>query len=444
MDKIWDLYENMNEIIVVSDMDNYDIVYMNRKARCQHKIESVEDLKEIKCYQLLQNSPYPCVCCNNTNLKCDFYSEWQYVKLPVGEPFMLKDVFTEEDSRRYRMELAIDELAGEFQHEKIRNHLDIEEIINQGLRLSLSTISPNESIRVLLEYVGKSLMCERIYIFEEKRLDDETFYDNTYEWCEEGVIPQKDNLQNIPDEDVAIWLEHFNRNENVIIADIEELKTSDPDLYRYLKPQDIRSIVVSPLIYSEKIIGFFGVDNPPESFMVNISTLFMIMGHFIVALLRRRDLFERLEKLSFYDELTGVGNRHLMADYVADMEPEKSVGVVYCDVTGLKRINDTQGHAAGDALLVRACRCLKGTFSRFKLFRLGGDEFLVLCSGIGEDELAEKVEQLKQSMSDYDVLMAVGSIWSPNGAADMDGLLAEADERMYEAKRKYYEDREKV
>jgi diguanylate cyclase (GGDEF)-like protein len=444
MDKIWDIYENMNEIMVVSDMETYDIIYMNKKARHKHNVESVEALKGIKCYQLLQDIPYPCAFCDNPDLKCDFYDEWQYIKPAGGEPFMLRDVLTDGNGKRYRMELAVDVIASESQKIKMRNHLDIEEIINQGLRLSLSTISPNESIRVLLEYVGKSLMCERIYIFEQKRLEDETFFDNTYEWCEEGVIPQKDNLQDIPDEDVAIWLEHFNRNENVITADIEELKISDPALYRYLKPQDIRSIVVSPLIYNEKIIGFFGVDNPPKIFMVNISTLFMIMGHFIVALLRRRDLFERLEKLSFYDELTGVGNRHLMADYVAAMEPKKSVGVVYCDVTGLKRINDTQGHAAGDALLVRACRCLKNTFSGFKLFRLGGDEFLVLCSGIGEGELAEKVEQLKESMSDYEVLMAVGSIWSPSGAADMDELLAEADERMYEAKRKYYEDREKV
>jgi diguanylate cyclase (GGDEF)-like protein len=128
-----------------------------------------------------------------------------------------------------------------------------------------------------------------------------------------------------------------------------------------------------------------------------------------------------------------------MTDYMADLEPEKSIGVVYCDVTGLKRINDTLGHAAGDALLVRACRCLKNTFSEFALFRLGGDEFLVLCGGIGEAELSERVEKLKESMHSYDVLLAVGYIWSPDSRGDMDGLIAIADERMYEAKKKHYE-----
>jgi diguanylate cyclase (GGDEF)-like protein len=435
MERVWEIYENMNEIVVVSELENYDIVYMNKKARRYYGIENVKDLNGKKCYEFLQHSPCPCSVCSSSNLKCCFYDEWQYVTSQTGNTFLLKDTIIEENGRRYRLELAIDIR----QQERIRNHLNIEEIINQGLRVSLSKVSPNESINVLLEYVGKALECERIYIFEEKKLNGESVFDNTYEWCEKGVVPQKDNLQNIPDEDMAIWLEYFKRNENVITADIENLKTSDPVLYGYLKPQDIRSIVVSPLIYNENIIGFFGVDNPPESFMSNISTLFMIMGHFIVSLIRRRDLFARLEKLSFYDELTGVGNRHLMTDYMADLEPEKSIGVVYCDVTGLKRINDTLGHAAGDALLVRACRCLKNTFSEFALFRLGGDEFLVLCGGIGEAELSERVEKLKESMHSYDVLLAVGYIWSPDSRGDMDGLIAIADERMYEAKKKHYE-----
>jgi diguanylate cyclase (GGDEF)-like protein len=149
-------------------------------------------------------------------------------------------------------------------------------------------------------------------------------------------------------------------------------------------------------------------------------------------------LFNRLEKLSFYDELTGAGNRHLMADCMAELRADESVGIVYCDVTGLKRVNDTQGHEAGDALLVRSCNCLKTVFPEYKLFRLGGDEFLVICNGISEDELDERALQIKEAMPRFDVVMAVGIVWNERGDVDMDTLLATADQRMYDAKREYY------
>jgi diguanylate cyclase (GGDEF)-like protein len=324
------------------------------------------------------------------------------------------------------------------QQENIKNHLNIEQIINEGLHFSLSAMSPDDSINILIEYIGKSLKCDRMYIFEEDKSCVVRCFSNTYEWCEEGIIPFKDNLQKIPDEDISTWLEQFNRNENIINMDTDELRYSDPKVYQYLKPLEIRSFVASPLVYAGDVIGFFGVDNPPRLYMTNISTLFMIMGHFIVSLLRRRDLFNRLEKLSFYDELTGVGNRHLMADCMAELRADESVGIVYCDVTGLKRVNDTQGHEAGDALLVRSCNCLKTVFPEYKLFRLGGDEFLVICNGISEDELDERALQIKEAMPRFDVVMAVGIVWNARGDVDMDTLLATADQRMYDAKREYY------
>jgi diguanylate cyclase (GGDEF)-like protein len=187
------------------------------------------------------------------------------------------------------------------------------------------------------------------------------------------------------------------------------------------------------------MIGFYGVDNPPEDRMDNISTLFSILGHFLVALMRRRDLFKNWKHLSFYDELTGFGNRHAMDSFTAAFQPQKSIGVVYCDVNGLKRVNDEQGHKAGDALLVRACGCIKRTFAEYSMFRIGGDEFLVLCDGIEENALQEKVKLLKADMQEQNVTMAIGAIWRPNCTENIDKLLTEADKCMYEEKKKYYE-----
>jgi diguanylate cyclase (GGDEF)-like protein len=301
--------------------------------------------------------------------------------------------------------------------------------------LSLSSTSPDTSINILLEYIGKALKAERIYIFEFK---NDQIMDNTYEWCAKDVIPQIDNLQDVPQEIAAIWIERFKDNKNVIIEHLEDTKESDPAMYDLLLPQEIDSLIVSPLIFNNKIIGFFGVDNPPKQLMQNISTLFMILGHFIMSLLRRRDLVMRLEKLSYYDQLTGFKNRHGMDEYISSMNKAQSIGVIYGDVTGLKRVNDTLGHKEGDKLLVRSCDCLKRIFSSDELFRIGGDEFLILCSGITEEELINKINLLRTDLQEHDVVMAIGYIWRPHNDDNIDKLLSEADKMMYKDKRDYY------
>jgi GGDEF domain-containing protein len=92
-------------------------------------------------------------------------------------------------------------------------------------------------------------------------------------------------------------------------------------------------------------------------------------------------------------------------------------------------------------LILNACASLRETFGDYSLFRMGGDEFLVLCSGITEEELGERVARLRVVMREKKALMAVGSEWRPKSVGDIDKLLGLADERMYEDKRKYYENK---
>jgi diguanylate cyclase (GGDEF)-like protein len=434
MGKIWEFFEEMKEIVYVTDAETHELVYMNRKAMQQYGLSSKDDYKGKLCYDVLQKGDSPCYFCNNDELEENEFNEWTYENHVLKQKFMLKDTLVVEDGRRYRMEMAFD-ITG---REQDTDYATNEAMINEGLRISLLTTNPDESIRNLLEYIGKSLQCERIYIFEEEH---GISFKNTYEWCAPGVVPQIDNLQNVSMETTEIWMNAFRKNQNIIIKDLEETKETDPLMYECLKPQDINSIVVSPLVYNNKIIGFYGVDNPPSRHLDNISTMFMILGHFIVAQLRRIAIFRRMQRLSFVDQLTGLGNRHAMDTFMENIDTDLSIGIVYCDIMGLKTVNDKYGHKAGDVLILNACASLRETFGDYSLFRMGGDEFLVLCSGITEEELGERVARLRVVMREKKALMAVGSEWRPKSVGDIDKLLGLADERMYEDKRKYYENK---
>ncbi len=430
--KIWELYEEMGEIVYVADMDSNEMVYMNRRAREVYGIGSVEEFKGKKCYELLSGSYRPCALCSNKKLKPGYFLEEIRYHPLLKKKFSVKQTMLEEDGRRYRFEIAIDLSAWD---QRSREYEANAIMVNEGLRVSMSEHTPEASISVLLAYLGQALKSERVYIFEES---GKGTFDNTYEWCADGVIPQKENLQDVPYEVVSKWYERFHSGENVIIKNLESIRENEPEIYERLKPQNIQSLVVSPLVSEEKIIGFYGVDNPPERFLENITALFQILGHFMVSLLHRRNHVKKLEDLCFLDQLTGIGNRHAMNKYVAVLEPEKSIGILFCDVTGLKRANDTMGHSEGDKLLIRACECLKEEFQEYALFRVGGDEFLVLCAGIEEEELLEKAERVRLEMCRRNANMAIGCVWREDGSEDMDKLITQADDLMYMDKRAWY------
>ena len=152
-------------------------------------------------------------------------------------------------------------------------------------------------------------------------------------------------------------------------------------------------------------------------------------------------MIKQLQNMCFTDPLTSLGNRFAMDDYMKRILSEKSVGVVYCDITGLKTVNDNQGHVAGDRLILSASECLREVFGDAGIFRIGGDEMLVIAAGIEEAEFMEKIRYLRSAMKRYKVVIAVGEVWTPRATADIDQFLTESESRMYEDKAQYYRDK---
>ena len=435
MKKIWEFFENMNEYVYVSDMDNYELIYMNRKARDDFGVRDQEEIKGKRCYELLHGCSVPCSICNNHELQPECFREWKYYNPVLDKYLSLKDTMIEDEGRRCRLEIAIDASVQEHQNNMIRSYQNTETLVNEGLRIALQASTPDKTIDIILEYLGKALGGERTYIFERNASGGD---DNTYEWVANGVTPEKDNLQNLPPEVCANWYRNFSVNKNIMIRDLEDIRESDPLQYENLKRQNIRSLVVVPLYIDGAIIGFYGVDNPPRDFLDYAQNMLQIMGHFITGSLKRRNLVKQLQDLSYHDQLTRLGNRHALDEYIAGIGREENIGIVYCDITGLKKMNDTMGHEAGDRMIVRASDCLKRVFQGFGLFRIGGDEFLVLCPGIAEGNFRTMIEDLHKDLKEHDVAMAVGAVWKENMTMGFDRILSESEKLMYHEKAAYY------
>lgn len=152
---------------------------------------------------------------------------------------------------------------------------------------------------------------------------------------------------------------------------------------------------------------------------------------------------ERLRGLAFTDGLTGIGNRAAFDAVVDELDPEHHVTVVFLDLDGFKVVNDTHGHATGDRLVAQVGARLAGAMQEGeRVFRFGGDEFVVLRVAEGpadEVDLAERCRAachaplaVREGEVACTASLGVASGAAGDGVSD---LVREADMAMYVAKR---------
>lgn len=430
----WTFFENLDDLVAVTDVEQHTLVYLNKRAREIFGVGDDVDYVGHTCYEMLYGSSIPCPHCNVECMR-EGDVDLHPLHLPsLGRTYQSQTTLVREGGRLSRVELC-----------NIRNvtpsaiqgadYQSLESMANEAFRASLNSTTPDEAIHSILAFLGGALHGERTYIFERNRKGND---DNTYEWCADGVEPVIQRLQDLPAEVCAVWYKHFGVNNIVMYADVESFRESDPLQYENLKSQGIRSIVTVPLYDNSRILGFYGVDNPPPEGLQSVSNLLQIVAHFIVAQMRQRDLIRQLQIMSHQDPLTGLGNRYAMEETIESLHSDRSLSVVYCDVTGLKRINDTEGHQQGDQLILRACACLERAFGRNWLFRIGGDELLVLRPDIGEESLLKQISLLQEDTKAHDVNLAIGYAWSPTSPSNIDSMLSVAEEMMYKNKAEWY------
>ncbi|MBI4545889.1 MAG: diguanylate cyclase, partial [Gemmatimonadetes bacterium] len=164
----------------------------------------------------------------------------------------------------------------------------------------------------------------------------------------------------------------------------------------------------------------------------------------------RKQAEEELRNLSLADELTGLYNRRgffTLAEKQLRLgdRTQRGVLLVFADVDGMKRINDTLGHQMGDQALKEAAELLKQTFRASDILaRFGGDEFVVLAIETGKAEaesltrrLCEKLEARNAAApAGRELSISMGVVYyEPETGISIDDLLSRADRAMYEAKR---------
>lgn len=142
------------------------------------------------------------------------------------------------------------------------------------------------------------------------------------------------------------------------------------------------------------------------------------------------------------DALTGIKNKRAYVQAETDLDElisnnsQPEFAVVVCDMNGLKRVNDTQGHKAGDDFIRTACSIICNTFKHSPVFRIGGDEFAVILRGQDYENRASLMETLHITLCEHKhdgipVLASGISVFDPDNDMRVQDVFERADTLMY-------------
>jgi diguanylate cyclase (GGDEF)-like protein/PAS domain S-box-containing protein len=239
----------------------------------------------------------------------------------------------------------------------------------------------------------------------------------------------------------------MSRREPVVVADYaSETRFELPPVFR----EGVRSGALIPIPGAKGMYGILCVNTVmPRDFGPDDVSFLQSVANILAVAIERKNAEDRLAHLAQFDIITGLPNRHLLRDRLAQTlslarRNQWLIGVLFIDLDRFKAVNDTFGHSTGDKLLGQVAGRLKDCVrSADTVGRLSGDEFAVVLSNLTKADdagiVAQKIVNALASPFTLDghqtyISASIGIAIYPGDALEADGLLKNADTAMYRAK----------
>lgn len=195
-----------------------------------------------------------------------------------------------------------------------------------------------------------------------------------------------------------------------------------------------RSLVLVFIIY----LCLFGVQFPVRTLYFTSAVLTLLTFAIFISVENPVGIF--MDR-AYNDAATGLKNRaRLFEDFrTLDHKPDSRVTILVCDLNGLKRTNDTYGHAVGDKMIYIVRTILVSALkSAYGIYRIGGDEFVVIYMNVGEDVISSEIDQVysdcQSEAKNYEFPVSVAIGYAVNNGEKLEETFQNADVAMYNRK----------
>jgi len=334
--------------------------------------------------------------------------------------------------------------------EELRNRLEFERHITH-VSTHLLNVKPEafrQSILAALADIGIFFKVDRAYLFAIDH--SRQTHSLTHEWHAEGIQPEQAQLQDVPLSQAPWIMKRLFDNQIVHIPDVEVMPVEAANEQQEFRREKIQSLILVPLFHAEHIAGFIGLDavSCKRSWSEDIQVSLRLLGQVFANAFAANKLDLKMQRLAYHDALTGLPNRKLLEDRLAQAVARAArkrgrLAVMLLDLDDFKLVNDTLGHAAGDNLLCQVAHRLELMVrENDTVARLGGDEFVFLAEVDESDDASDIAERVLHELSapvEIDghrlvTHLSIGISLYPDDGESPDSLLRYADIAMYSAK----------
>lgn len=322
----------------------------------------------------------------------------------------------------------------------LKNNLMEQYVINEVFKTLFNPKDFTKAVNKVLSIIGNHTDLSVIYVYED--YFDKDYCHLSYIWSKgpEDVNKYKIELsyknyeglrESLIENNVLMYNKYAVNNENIS---------------KFFESHDTKSSIVFPMMIKGEYIGFIGFDENESDRFLTVSEIdvLRIFASILSNALIQKYTEEKLRYASTHDPLTGLYNR---AYFDAELERLINgrvfpVSIIIADLNGLKEINDTLGHKAGDALIEKASKVLLKVFRKEDcVARIGGDEFAIVLPRIDEKHMNEAIERIRVTENELNAQGGPQVSFALGGATAMSKdevhqALVRADELMYEDKRR--------
>ncbi len=429
------IMDSSDFICYVIDVETYELVYLNTKARQVYNIKDDESYIGKKCYNFLHFSDASCSFCDSDSLDIGGFSTIK-TRLPIDSKlYRIQSTIIIQNDRKLRMCIAFDASQVHIEVANLEEELYAEKTLQKCIQTLLHNNNTDTAIYELLSILGNFYQAERASLFEVSELTGFTTHNS--EWC----INPTYNISNLkpafPNAELAHLFDMFKEKGEAIITDAEKEFPSDSKTYKVLREARVKSGIFVPLYEDGELKFFIAIDNRKKE-TANFSIMHSV-ALFINDEFKKRNLIEQLKTLSYTDSLTGIYNRNKYIERLENIDTRalKSLGVIHVDANSLKGINEVYGDEYGDTMLKEIAAVLS-KFIKEDLFRIAGDEFVGFCLDISQEDFEELVNKIRKEYSiNPNHPFAIGSIWQDK-KIDLPLAVKQSGEIMLAEKKNYY------
>lgn len=420
------------ELSYLINTKNFNLICGN-KAFYERIGMTREQCNGMKCYEVMHKRESVCPFCSKANWSTDKFHMWKNLNTNLEQEFLIKNKLVTFEGQEALLTIAIDISNDKSIVDSMENEVMESHSILSGVQRMTDADTLKQSMCLALENMGYFFRADSVRWWKKQSPLEQ--YECKFSWNRNGTSQDINSGKR----EIQSWLDGKKWENAIFIESKEEMLCFSYDMYQYMNNHGIRNQRWVQLKDGEEELGCVVIENISSNFQ-NVAFL-EAFTVFVEGEYKKRSLIEAAVYSKEHDALTDLKSRYSFETYMNHYHSDNygCVGVLLANFNNLKQINSSSGFHTGNYYIQTFANMLKDIFCQQEIFRLNGDEFLVICTDVSRGFLEEKMGLMEKAVKEIGLFsVSYGYAWD-DVENDLTVLLEQATQAMKINKKRHYD-----